>query len=44
MNNAQIVRALSGNLSYADTIVLARRAAPLLGITVTEFLRLRRNR
>jgi hypothetical protein len=44
LSDAQIVRALSGNMSYADALVLARRAAPLLNITLSEFLRLRRNR
>jgi hypothetical protein len=44
MNDAQIVRALSANMSYADAVTLARRAAPLLGMTISEFLRLRRNR
>jgi len=44
MTDAQIVRALSANMSYADALVLARRAAPLLDMTVSEFLRLRRNR
>jgi hypothetical protein len=44
MTDAQIVRALSASMSYADAVILARRAAPLLEITVSEFLRLRRNR
>jgi len=44
MTDVQIVRALSANMSYADAVVLARRAAPLLDMTVGEFLRLRRNR
>jgi hypothetical protein len=44
MTNRQIVRALSANMSYADVMVLARRAAPLLDLKVNEFLRLRRNR
>jgi len=44
MTDAQIVRALSADMSYADALVLARRAAPLLDMTVSEFLRLRRNR
>jgi hypothetical protein len=39
----QIVRALSANLTYADAMTLARRAAPLLEIKVSEFMRLRRN-
>lgn len=44
LSDAQIIRALSANMSYADALVLARRAAPLLDITVSDFLRLRRNR
>jgi hypothetical protein len=44
MSTAQIVRALSANLPYAEALVLARRAAPLLDLKVSEFLRLRRNR
>jgi hypothetical protein len=44
MTNPQIVRALSANMSYAEVMVLARRAAPLLDLKVNEFLRLRRNR
>lgn len=39
----QIVRALSANMTYADALDLARRAAPLLEITVSEFMKLRRN-
>jgi hypothetical protein len=44
MTNSQIVRALSANLPYAEALFLARRAAPLLDLKVSEFLRLRRNR
>jgi hypothetical protein len=44
MTNAQIVRALSANLPYSEAMALARRAAPLLDLKVSEFLRLRRNR
>lgn len=39
----QIVRALSANMTYADALTLARRAAPMLEIKVSEFMRLRRN-
>lgn len=39
----RIVREMSSGLSYADALVLARKAAPLLDITVSEFMRLRRN-
>jgi hypothetical protein len=44
MTTAQIVRALSANLSHSDALLVARRAAPLLDIRITDFLRLRRNR
>jgi hypothetical protein len=40
----KIVRALSANLPYAEAMSVARRAAPLLDLKVSEFLRLRRNR
>lgn len=39
----QIVRALSANLTYTGALTLARRAAPLLEIKVSEFMRMRRN-
>ena len=39
----RIVRAVSSGLTYADARELARKAAPLLDITVSEFLRLRKN-
>jgi len=39
----QIVRALSANMTYAEALALARRAAPLLDIKIGEFMRLRRN-
>lgn len=44
MATGQIVRALSANMTYTEALVLARRAAPLLDIKVSEFMRLRRNR
>jgi hypothetical protein len=40
---AKIVREMSVGLSYADALKLARKAAPLLDITVAEFMRLRKN-
>ncbi len=43
MATIQIVRVLSGNLSYAEVLKLARRAAPLLEISVAEFMSLRKN-
>ncbi len=39
----RIVRAMSSGLPYADALKLARKAGPLLDITVSEFMRLRRN-
>jgi len=39
----RIVRAMSAGLTYADARELAHKAAPLLDITVSEFLRLRKS-
>jgi hypothetical protein len=39
----RIVREISAGMTYADARELARKAAPLLDITVSEFLRLRKN-
>jgi hypothetical protein len=39
----RIVRTMSLGLTYADALKLARRAAPLLDTTVSEFMRLRKN-
>jgi hypothetical protein len=44
MTTAQIVRALSGNMVHSEALILARRAAPLLEIKVSEFMRIRRSR
>jgi len=43
MTNREIVRELTRGMSYSDTLRLARRAAPLLDIAISEFLRLRKN-
>jgi hypothetical protein len=43
LTTSQIVRALSANMTYAEALMLARRAAPLLEIKVSEFMRRRRN-
>jgi len=40
---ARIVREMSSGLTYLEAIKLARKAAPLLDIPVSEFMRLRRN-
>jgi hypothetical protein len=39
----RIVRSMSSGLTYADALRLARKAAPLLDISVSEFMRLRKN-
>ncbi len=39
----RIVRVISAGLAYAAARELAHKAAPLLDITVSEFLRLRKN-
>lgn len=39
----RIVREMSAGMTYADAMKLARKAAPLLDISVTEFMRLRKN-
>lgn len=39
----RIVREMSVGLTFADARNLARKAAPLLDITVSEFMHLRRN-
>jgi hypothetical protein len=41
---SDIIRALSANMTHADALTLARRAAPLLDIKISEFMRLRKNR
>jgi hypothetical protein len=42
-SDERIVRELSGGLPYAEALNLAKRAAPLLDLTVSEFMRLRKN-
>jgi len=39
----RIVREMSGGLPYAKAVNLARKATPLLDITVSEFMQLRKN-
>ena len=39
----RIVREMSAGLSHSETVRLARKAAPLLDISVSEFMKLRRN-
>jgi hypothetical protein len=40
----KIVRAVSGSVPYSEAQKIARKAAPFLGISIKEFLDLRRNR
>ena len=40
---ARIVREMSSGLPYAEALILARKAAPLLDITISEFMQLRKN-
>jgi len=42
-DNRRIVREMSAGLTYADALKLARRAAPLLDLTVMEFMQTRKN-
>ncbi|HXR04734.1 MAG TPA: hypothetical protein VN836_08515 [Verrucomicrobiae bacterium] len=39
----RIVREMSAGLPYTEAMNLARKAAPLLDITISEFMRFRRN-
>ena len=43
MTTPEIVRELTRGMTYTDALKFAKRAAPLLDITVTEFMRLRKN-
>ena len=44
MTHREIVRELSRGMTYSEALRYARRAAPLLDLTVSEFMRLRKNR
>jgi hypothetical protein len=39
----KIVRTISGSLPYSEALRVAREWAPLLSLSVTEFMRLRKN-
>ena len=39
----RIIRVIAAGLTYSDALALARKAAPLLDISVAEFMRLRQN-
>jgi hypothetical protein len=41
-STARIVREMSSGLPYSDAIKFARKAAPLLDISVSEFMRMRK--
>ncbi len=43
MNDRDIIRALTGSMSYEEARKIAQRAAPLLEMTVKEFMQLRKN-
>lgn len=40
----EIVRVLSGSVPHAEALKIAKKAAPILGLTVKAFMELRRNR
>jgi hypothetical protein len=42
-STAKIVREMSAGLSYQEALKLARKTAPLLDISTSEFMRLRKN-
>ncbi|HXR06990.1 MAG TPA: hypothetical protein VN765_06645 [Candidatus Acidoferrum sp.] len=44
MSTRGIVRELTRGMTHADALRLAKRAAPLLDISVAEFMRLRKNK
>jgi hypothetical protein len=39
----RIVREMSAGMVHSDALNLARKAAPLLDLTISEFMRLRKN-
>ena len=43
MTTREITRELTRGMTYAEALKYAKRAAPLLDITVTEFTQLRKN-
>ena len=44
MSTLRIVRALSGSVPYSEALKIAQKAAPMLGLSIKEFMELRRNR
>ncbi len=43
LSDGQIIRALTGAMSYREALKVAGRAAPVMDLTVQEFMRLRKN-
>ena len=43
LTTREIVRELTRGMIYSDALKYAKRAAPLLDLTVMEFMRLRKN-
>ena len=43
MTTREIVRELTRGMVYTDALNYGRKAAPLLDITITEFMQLRKN-
>jgi hypothetical protein len=43
MSTREIARELTRGMAYSDALKFARRAAPLLDVSVAEFMRLRKN-
>ena len=43
LSDRDIIRALTGSMSYEEARKTAQRAAPLLEITIKEFMELRKN-
>jgi hypothetical protein len=43
LSTREITRELTWGMTHSDALRLARRAAPLLDISVSEFMRLRKN-
>jgi hypothetical protein len=39
----KIVRPISGSLPYGEALKIARDWAPLLGLTISEFMKMRKN-
>lgn len=43
MTTREIIRELTRGMTYSDALRFARRAAPLLDVSVAQFMRLRKN-